>query len=37
MVKDVDEEYPKSTQELFLELFMDTDKILKKIKYRTRK
>jgi len=37
MVKDVDEEYPKSTQELILELFMDTNKILKKIKYQTRK
>jgi len=37
MTKNVDEEYPKGTQELILELFMDTDKILKKIKYQTRK
>ncbi len=37
MIKDADEEYPISTQELILELFMDTDKILKKIKYQTRK
>jgi len=37
MIKYVDEEYPKSTQELTLELFMATDKILKKIKYQTRK
>jgi len=37
MAKDIDDEDSKSTQELILELFMDTDEILKKIKSQTRK
>ena len=37
MAKDVGEESSENVQELILELFMDTDKILKKIKYNVKK
>lgn len=36
MVKDFDKEYSENVQELMIELFMETDEILKKFKTNLR-
>ena len=36
MVKDFDKEYSENVQELMIELFMETDEILKKFKVNLR-
>ena len=37
MTEDVNEEYDKNMQELMLELFIKTDKLLKKLKKEAKK